>query len=126
MTDKTPEPSVLDTGVHKILAVQAFLLTGVAWTFYGYQGLQAAQSVLYGGSMAMLNVWLMHRRIQTAAQIAKIAPNKEISVFYIAALQRFMLTLGLFIIGMGGLQLPPIPMIVAFGIAQIGYFFKGN
>jgi ATP synthase protein I len=68
----------------------------------------------------------MDRRIKIAAEIAKLQPNKEVSVFYVAAVQRFILTLGFFILGMGVLALPPVPMIVTFGIAQIGYFFKGN
>lgn len=127
MTNENSAPPVaLDTGAPKILAVQALLVTGVAWTFYAYQGIIAAQSALYGGSIPMLNVLMMHRSIKKAARIAEIAPTKEVSVFYVAALQRFMLTLGLFILGMGVLQWPPIPMVIAFGIAQIGYFFKDN
>ncbi len=114
----------LDTGVHKILAVQAILVTMVTWTFYGYQGLLAAQAALYGGLMVMFNVWLMDRRLKKAAEIAIRHPNKEVYLFYIAAIQRFLLTLGLFILGMGVLALLPIPMVVTFGIAQIGYFFK--
>lgn len=114
----------LDTGVHKILAVQAILVTMVTWTFYGYQGLLAAQAALYGGLMVMFNVWLMDRRLKKAAEVAIRYPNKEVYLFYIAAIQRFLLTLGLFILGMGVLALLPIPMVVTFGIAQIGYFFK--
>jgi len=65
----------LDTGVHKILAVQAILVAMVTWTFYGYQGLLAAQAALYGGLMVMFNVWLMDRRLKKAAEIAIRYPN---------------------------------------------------
>ncbi len=126
MTDENLQPLGLNTGAHKIIAIQALLVTGMGWVFYTYQGLQAAQAAFYGGGIAIFNVWLSHRGVQTAAKIAQVAPTKEIYVFYFVAVQRFIFALGCFILGMGWLEWPPIPMIVTFGIAQIGYFFKGN
>jgi len=122
MSDKTrDENPILNTGAHKILAVQFLLGSALAWAFYIYEGLLAAQAALYGGGIVMFNVWMMHRRIQMAVQ--KTSPNKEVLVFYLAAVQRFIFTLGFLILGMGGLGLPPIPMIAGLATAQSGYFF---
>jgi len=117
----TDETTTLDTGASKMLAMQSLLTAGIAWAFYVYNGLLAAQGALYGGCIVMFNVWMTNRRMQTAA---KIAPGNEIKIFYIAAIQRFIYTLGFFILGMGLLELPPLPMVIAFGCAHLGYFFK--
>jgi ATP synthase protein I len=123
MSDNT---STLYQGASKMLGALALLTAGVAWAFYAYQGQLAAQAALYGGGIVMFNVWMTSRRMQTAAEIAKIAPGKEVQIFYLAAILRFVFTLGFFILGMGLLNLPPIPMLVAFGVAHIGYLFNGQ
>ena len=115
-----------NTGVSKILAVQLLLTVSLGYAFYFYQGLLAAQAASYGGCMLMFNVWMTQRRLQTAAELAKIAPGKEVRIFYLAALQRFVYTIGFFILGMGWLGLPPIPILVAFTIAHFGYLFNGQ
>jgi len=120
MSDET---TTLDTGASKMLAMQSLLTAGIAWAFYVYNGLLAAQGALYGGCIVMFNVWMTNRRMQTAA---KIAPGNEIKIFYIAAVQRFIFTLGFFILGMGLLELPPLPMVIAFGCAHLGYLFNGQ
>jgi len=123
MPDDTTQP-ILDTGAPKILAVQSVLIVAIAWAFYLHQAHLAAQSALYGGCIALFNVWLMNFWLKRAA--AQTQAGKEIQIFYLAALQRFVLTLVLFIIGMGLLALEPIPMLITFALAQLGYFFKGK
>jgi len=113
------DPKPLNTGASKILAVQAMLTTGIAWFFYFYQDQLAAQSALYGGCIVMFNIWLTDRRIRLAAEIEK--PGTEVKIFYLAAIHRFIFTLSFFVIGMGLLNLPPIPMLVAFAVAHLGY-----
>ncbi|MBE9561761.1 MAG: ATP synthase subunit I [Proteobacteria bacterium] len=109
----------LNTGASKMLAVQAIITTIIAWFFYFYQTELAAQSALYGGFIVMFNVWMMDRRIRLAVKADE--PGKEIRILYFAAIQRFIFTLSFFIIGMGLLNLPPIPMLVAFSVAHLGY-----
>ncbi len=65
---------------------------------------------------------MTNRRMQAAANVA---PGKEVVVFYAAAVQRFIFTLGFFLLGMGWLELPPVPMVIAFALAHLGYLFKG-
>ena len=120
------EATTPNTGVSKILAVQLLLTVSLGYAFYFYQGLLAAQAASYGGCMLMFNVWMTQRRLQTAAELAKIAPGKEVRIFYLAALQRFVYTIGFFILGMGWLGLPRIPILVAFTIAHFGYLFNGQ
>ena len=120
------ESIAIDTGANKMLLIQSLLVAGIGILFYIYQGVLAAQSALYGGGIVMFNVWMMDRRIQSAIKLAKVAPGQEIKVLYIAAIQRFILTLIFLGFGMGGLQLPPIPLVVALAVAQLGYLFNGR
>jgi ATP synthase protein I len=125
MNDKTTsQQNPLSAGGSKILAVQLLLTIIVAYVFYLYQGQLAAQSASYGGFIVMFNVWMTARRLQAAAKIAKVAPGQEVKMFYLAAMQRFIFTLSFFILGMGWLLLPPIPMLVAFAVAHLGYVFN--
>jgi ATP synthase protein I len=124
MSGNTPFVQPLETGAAKILIVQSLLITGMVGIFYLYQGQLAAQSASYGGCMVMFNVWLTHRRLQTAAEIAAIAPGKEVHVFYFAAIQRFVFTIIFFAVGMGLLKLLPVPLLIAFAIAHLGYLFS--
>ncbi len=124
--DTTSLETTLNTGASKMLAVQALLTAGVGLAFYVYQGQLAAQAALYGGGIVMFNVWMTNRRMQTAAEIAKIAPGKEVRIFYLAAVLRFVFAIGFFILGMGWLKLPPVPMLIAFAVAHLGYLFNGQ
>jgi F0F1-type ATP synthase assembly protein I len=114
-----------DTGAAKILMIQSLLVCGTAWIFYSYQELLAAQAALYGGSIVMLNVWLMKRWLKIAIAVGQQTPGKEINILYLAAIQRFILTLVLLAIGMGSFQFPPIPLLLTFALAHLGYFFGG-
>jgi ATP synthase protein I len=119
----TSKQTTLETSASKILAIQLLLTIAIAYVFFLYQGQLGAQAASYGGFIVMFNVWMTSRRMRTATKIAQIAPGQEVKVFYVAAVQRFVFTLGFFILGMGWLQLPPIPMLVTFAIVHLGYIF---
>ncbi|MDM8569213.1 ATP synthase subunit I [Thiotrichales bacterium HSG1] len=113
------DSKLLNTGATKILATQAMIISVIAMYFYFYHNQQEAQSALFGGFIVMFNVWMMDRRIRLASRVDK--PGKEVRIFYFAAIQRFIFTLSFFMIGMGLLNLPPIPMLISFAIAHLGY-----
>ncbi len=120
------ESITVHTGATQMLIIQSLLVAGMAVLFYVHQGALAAQAALYGGGIVMFNVWMMNRRIQAAIELAKVAPGQEVRVLYLTAVQRFIFTFGCLVLGMGGLQLPPIPIVVALAVAQLGYLFNGR
>jgi len=122
----SPSKITLDTGAKRILSVQSLLVVGVTWSFYFYTGLLAAQSALYGGCIALFNVWMMNRRVHVAAEVAKVSPGSEVRILYVAAVQRFVFTIIFFVVGLKFLTLLPVPLLIAFAVAQLGYFFKGK
>ena len=120
------ESITVHTGATQMLIIQSLLVAGMAVLFYVHQGALAAQAALYGGGIVMFNVWMMNRRIQAAIKLAKVAPGQEVRVLYLTAVQRFIFTFICLVLGMGGLQLPPIPIVVALAVAQLGYLFNGH
>ena len=115
----------IKTGAGKILQTQAILVIAVAISFYIYeQQFSVITAALFGGGIAMLNVWFADRRLRKAA--LNIALGQEASAFYIGAVERFVSTLLLFILGMLFLKLMPLPLLAAFASAQAGYLFNSG
>lgn len=117
------EIGVPKTGANRILVIQAVLTVSVAVFayFYNAQLLDVVPAALWGGGIAMLNVWLADRRIRKAAEERII--GQEVSAFYIGAVERFISTLILFVVGMFVIKLMPLPLLGAFAAAQAGYLF---
>jgi ATP synthase protein I len=104
-----------------LLGMQALLIGVVVFLYLVLRGSSDAHAALFGGVCALLNAWLLGRRLRLAADVARSSPGREVALIYIGALQRFALLLALFIMGMGWLKLNPVPLLVAFGVAQIAF-----
>jgi ATP synthase protein I len=105
------------------LAIWAMLVTGF---FLWYQGDQAAQAALYGVLIVIFNLWQTQRRYKMALLVAQNSPEQAVNIIYLTAVNRFVFTLLFFIIGMGWLELMPVPMLIAFAVGQFGYVFAGQ
>lgn len=107
----------------RIMAIQAALLVAVALAYWLAEGMHPARSAAYGGVIALVAGWMLGRRVRLAKEVARVAPGRETTVLYIGAVQRFVTILALFALGMGWLNLSPVPILVAFGMAQAAFFF---
>jgi len=114
------------TGVHKIVIAQSVLVLSAGAGFYGYQGIAPAYAALFGGFIALLNVITGYYWVRGAAQMALTSSGQgsEVLFFYVGAAQRFVTTILLFAVGMVWLKLAPIPLLMTFALAQLGYLFK--
>ncbi len=117
---------LIDIGTKAIFSVLALWAAAVSLFFLYAQGEFAAQSALFGVFIVFFNVWLTQRKIKIAIFLAQNSPEQAVGTLYLAAVQRFAFTLLFFIIGMSWIQLMPIPMLVAFAVAQFSYFFAGR
>jgi ATP synthase protein I len=109
-----------------VLVVQALLTAicvGVAWL---YRDQQAALAALYGGSVATANTWLLTQRIARAGELAKRNPKYSVYSLYFGALQRFVFVLVCLGVGLGGLDLNPVPLLLTFGIAQLAFMLAAS
>lgn len=106
----------------RLLLVQlgiTFIL-GLLWG--GLGGVFEGLAVIYGGLVSMLLAWLHKRGVRKAEQRALQDPKGSMLVLYIGAVVRFLLLLALLAAGMGLLQLPPLPLLAGFVLAQLGFF----
>lgn len=102
----------LRKGVHRVLLFQALLTLLVAAAFGVARGQYDFLSALYGGAVAVLLSGWLGRGVLRASGLGSLYAN--MITRYGAA----MLFLGL---GMGVLKLAPLPLIVAFAVAQFGF-----
>ncbi len=107
----------------KIFNIQIYLVATITLIAYFIAGQENAQSSLFGGFIVLCNTWLSVRRLGWAEQLAKTNPGRELAVVYQTAIQRFVITLVLFAVGMGVLKLAPVPMIASFAVVQLSFFF---
>ena len=106
----------------RLLAIQSLLTIGVGVIFFLIGGFFEARSALYGGACALVIAWLLSRTTRLALKAARVAPGTETTVLYLGALQRFITVLALFALGIGWLKLDPIPLIIAFAVAQGAFY----
>ena len=102
----------LRKGVRRVLLFQALLTLLVAAVFGVARGRFELLSALYGGAVAvLLSAWLGRGVLRSSG----------LGSLYANAITRYgaaMLFLGL---GLGVIKLAPLPLIVAFAVAQFGF-----
>lgn len=102
----------LRKGVRRVLLFQALLTLFVAAVFGVARGRYDFLSALYGGAVAALLSGWLGRGVLRSTGLGSLYAN---------AITRYgaaMLFLGL---GLGVLKLAPLPLIVAFAVAQFGF-----
>lgn len=77
-------------------------------------------AAMYGGVMAIAGAWMLTIRIRLAKKIAQDMPGRELRVLYVGAIQRFVLMLILFVIGMVILKLDPGSLLSGFVVSLGG------
>ena len=105
--------------MRNILIIQViFVLTGAglgAWQFDG----SVARATLFGGLIAVINSLQMLRHLHRAARVAGFDANQNVKVFYLCAIERLVMTLALFVVGLGILKLAPLPVMSGFILGQL-------
>ncbi|PID45650.1 MAG: hypothetical protein CSB47_07615 [Proteobacteria bacterium] len=112
--------------MQRLLIVQIGLVLCAAIASSYYAGSDAVLAALYGGVVAMANTVLLSRRLESAGSMAADNPNAGTLTLYVGVVQRFVLTLVMFGIGIGLLKLNPIAMLGAFAAAQLGFVICGS
>ena len=120
--------------VRRVLYTQAVLTLVVAAGFFAgapetvstpkgffspdwYYGLSA----MYGGAVAMLSAWWLGRGVNAAGELAREHPAHGELALYSRLFQRLLGMIALMAIGFGALHLAPVPVVVGFAVAQLGY-----
>lgn len=116
-------PHTLIEGMRKILTIQSLVTLLVAGGSFLQGGMPLAQAALFGGGIALGNSALLAWRVWRASLAATTSTERGTLHLYLGAVERFVFTLAAFGFGMGWLKLAPLPMLIAFAVAQAGYWF---
>jgi ATP synthase protein I len=78
------------------------------------RGGSAAPAVLYGGAVALTNLLLLDWRARRANRAGALSARQSLQVLYLSALERFAAVALLFALGIGVLDLDPLPLLLGF------------
>lgn len=116
---------VQSAGVRRTLIVQGTLIAITAALFLAFGDSRHALGALYGGLIAITIAALLGWRVQRAANFgAEEMKERGGLQLAVGALERFVIVGVGFAVGIAMLKLPPIAMIAAFAVAQLGFLAR--
>lgn len=111
--------------MHRLLKLQfilvAILVTGIALL----AGTEAFKAALFGGMIALMNTGLMMLHEKRAAKRADNDAQRILKYVYLCAVERLVLTLVLFVVGLVALKLMPLYLLTGFITGQLAAFLNG-
>ena len=116
--------TVLRRGMRRVLLAQALLALAAALAFGLFGGPNTPLAVIYGGAIALLITLLLGWRVQRAGEVGASSATGGTLLLYLGALERFIVVLAGLALGMGWLKLSPLPMVVGFAVAQLGFLIN--
>ncbi len=82
--------------------------------FLVVQGGLAGAAALFGGATALTNLLLLDWRARRANRVGALTARQSLQVLYLSALERFATVALLFALGIGFLELEPLPLLLGF------------
>jgi len=105
----------------KVIALQVGVGALIAAAFFMGKGAGGAYSAFYGCLISVAVAFLLGRGVARATETARDNYKKSMLILYLGAVQRFLLVLVLFGIGLKALSLAFLPMVAGFVGAQLAY-----
>ncbi len=112
--------------IRRPIALQMVLVAVVSVFFYLRSGTYAAVSVWFGGLTATLNILLLLWRSHRAASGPALSAGQSLWALYRTALERFVMVMMLFALGMGLLKLDPFALLSGFVVGQLALILMGR
>ncbi|HXZ96059.1 MAG TPA: ATP synthase subunit I [Burkholderiales bacterium] len=112
---------ILSQSIRRVLLSQIALTVMTAGIAFALLGSAEAAAASYGGGVALMSTWLLGRRVSRTPEIIRQGDTTSHLALYAGMLPRFIVTLALLALGIGWLKLAPMPLIVAFALAQLGF-----
>ena len=111
--------------MRRLLIFQIIMVGLMTAALAGYDGFLAAKSSLFGGMIVLMNTGLMMLHEKRAAIQAQDDAQRILKHVYLCAVERLVLTLVLFAIGLVGLKLMPLQLLLGFIAGQLAAFLNG-
>ncbi|MEW5756879.1 MAG: ATP synthase subunit I [Pseudomonadota bacterium] len=113
-----PTTQAIEAKASKVLRAQLVLTLLAVLGFFLLKDEWHALSALCGGLVSVSLLLVLRRGIRRASEVAMHDKKKGMAILYIGAVQRFVLILVLFALGLGVLGLDPLAMFAGFVLAQ--------
>lgn len=113
--------ALLSRTVRRVVLVQALLSLLAAVVLLSVQGWASAAAACYGGAVSILCACLLGWRVHRAGDLVWQGSGSGAWSLCLGMAERFGVALAAFAAGIGLLQLPAIPQVAAFALAQLAY-----
>ena len=114
------------SGIRKLVVLQLLLLAATSSVFFIIDGGFRAGSVWCGGAIAIANGLFLEWRRHKADSGRALSAAESIRLLYRTALERWVLVVLLFVLGLGVLQLDPLAVLSGFIVGQLALVFIGK
>lgn len=112
----------VSTGTRKVAWVQAALLPGAVLAGGWLGNTEAAWAAGYGVVVALAVTLVLVRREAQAMRHPEWDQHRLFKLFILTGVERLAVLVGLLMLGMAGLKLPPLPLLLGLVLAQAGWF----
>ena len=116
---------LLYAALRKQLLLQMVLTTAVTLLYLVFSGTPAAKGAAFGGAMALSNTLLQLWHWWRFERKGGSGSAQNALLFYRIAIERFVMTLALFALGLGVLKLMPLPLMSGFIAGQLALLVMG-
>jgi len=105
----------------KVIGLQVLISGLVVAGFFLGKGVLEALSAGFGGLISIILAFLLSRGVVQASDTAPQSSKKSTAILYMGAVQRFLLVLGLFGVGLAILKLEPLATVIGFALTQLAF-----
>jgi len=111
--------------MHRLLKLQFILIGLLVLGLAVLVGTEAFRAALFGGIIALMNTGLMILHERRAAHRADNDAQRILKYLYLCVVERLVLTLVLFVVGLVALKLMPLYLLTGFITGQLAAFLNG-
>lgn len=117
----------VDALARRLMMVQLVVAVAAALVFVAMgKGAWAGISAFSGGVISLTVVMLLRRGIRRASDVALVDQKRSMMILYFGAVQRFVVILALFALGLGVIGMEPLAVFAGFVAAQAGNFVSAR
>lgn len=107
------------------LRFQLVSLLTITLLFTLIDGLSGFLAALYGGVMVIINTLLLLWHSARAERLEQQDTGQNFRIIVRCAIERFVITVALFALGLGRLGLEPLPLLSGFAAGQLLFIIGG-
>ncbi len=120
--DPAAPPAVAaEREIRRVLCAQLLAAAAAAGGFAYTHGAAAALAAFYGGAVTLLGSGWMARTIRRSAAVAVRDGHRGARLLYRGVAQKFAFTVAALVLGIVALGLEPLPVVIGFAVAHLGY-----